>query len=145
MLENSKLTTEVLKGFDIDGDNRLNFKEFVVNMWYFIVKDLESVAEYTFDFYDTDRSGELTKPEIFKMIEEVYGYKAINTTVRLFIEDMDGRDQNRKISKREFTAHCKSYPQIIYPAMEVQSHLRAKIGGEKFWKRLIDESKRYSA
>ena len=115
-----------------------------MNMWYFIVKDLESVAEYTFDTYDTDGSGELTKPEIFKMIEEVYGSEAINTTVRLFIEDMDGRDQNKKISKREFTAHCTDYPQVIYPAMVVQTHLRANIGGEKFWKRLINESKRCS-
>jgi Ca2+-binding EF-hand superfamily protein len=141
-LENSKLTRDVLGGFDTDGDENLNFKEFVGNMWYFVVKDLQSVAEYTFDAYDIDGSGELTKTEITAMLEEVYGSEAIQTTVRLFIQDMDGRDQNKKISKREFSAHCTDYPQLIYPAMEVQTALKRHIGGDKFWNRLIDESKK---
>ena len=66
----------------------------------------------------------------------------IDETVRLFIRDMDGRDQNKKISKREFGSNCTKYPQLIYPAMEVQTQLMDHIGGNKFWKRLKDESKK---
>lgn len=126
----------------MDGDDNISFKEFVINMWYFIAKDLEAVAEYTFETYDTDGSGELTKKEIYAMLEEVYGSEGINTTVKLFIEDMDGRDQNKKISKREFTSKCKDYPQLIFAAMDIQTHMIRHTGGEKYWRRLIDESKK---
>jgi Ca2+-binding EF-hand superfamily protein len=132
----------VFADIDLNNDGHINFKEFVISIFKYVVKGKEDLSGFAFDMYDTDNSGSLTEDEVISMVAELYGTKNLEQGVHKMIAKMD-KDKNFKISRKEFAAGVKSFPQILHPAFDIQSKMRTKICGEKFWDRKKKTAARY--
>ena len=52
-IENDKIAKEIFSDMDRNGDGELNFREFVLCVWRYLVRTRESVAYFAFDMFDT--------------------------------------------------------------------------------------------
>eukprot|EP01041_Mallomonas_annulata_P001246 gene1246-2417_t len=129
-----KIAKEVFNDMDRNGDGDLNFREFVLCIWKYLMRTKESVALFAFDMFDTDNSGSLSREEISAMISFVYGTSDLNKHVQKIIQDIDCSGDGR-ISKQEFISSVKKFPALLFPAFEMQNILRANVLGDDFWER----------
>ena len=133
-LEKNRVSMEVFSDIDRNHDSKINFQEFVLSSWKYIAKGKKDLAEFAFDIYDTDNSEYLSEDEVINMVAELYGTKRLEDGTRKLIKKMD-RDKNGRISRKEFVASCKIFPQLMHPAFDIQATMRRKIIGESFWVR----------
>jgi Ca2+-binding EF-hand superfamily protein len=61
------------KNFDTKGSGEIDFLEFMITVWNICTFKIDSLSNFTFDMYDLDSDGELSLPEIERMVEELYG------------------------------------------------------------------------
>eukprot|EP01041_Mallomonas_annulata_P010410 gene10410-21713_t len=135
----NKVARIVFHQMDRDGNGVLNFREFVLCVWIYLMRTKESLANFTFDIFDTDDSGSLTRDEILEMISYVYGTHDLSKSVLKIIHDIDTSKDGR-ISKYEFVNAAKKYPALLFPAFEMQDVLRSRIMGDSFWEYKLQHS-----
>ena len=61
------------KNFDTNGSGEIDFLEFMITVWNICTFKIDSLSNFTFDMYDLDSDGELSLPEIERMVQELYG------------------------------------------------------------------------
>ena len=61
--------------FDTTGGGDIDFLEFIISVWNVCTFKIDTLSNFTFDMYDLDSDGELSIPEIEKMVNELYGEK----------------------------------------------------------------------
>jgi Ca2+-binding EF-hand superfamily protein len=133
--------------FDENYDKNINFREFLVGCWnYCTVMEL-SLPIFCFDLYDHDCSGEVELKEILIMVSEIYGkgfetndgVKRMLNTLTAEAKKNDDSDfataADIRLRVADFIDFCKRHPLLLQPAYSVQSELRARICGLKFWKK----------
>lgn len=130
--EKNRITKEVFADIDRNDDGRITFREFVLSVWKYVVLGRHDLAGFAFDMYDTDNSGFLSEEEVINMVAELYGTKNLEDSVNKMIRKMD-KDKNHRISKKEFAAGVRNFPQILHPAFDIQTKMRKKIIGDSFW------------
>ena len=79
--------------FDTTGGSDVDFLEFMVSVWNVCTFKIETLSNFTFDMYDLDSDGELSLPEIEKMVDEFFweggGKKCLENATR-FAEERGG-------------------------------------------------------
>ena len=131
-VEKNRITKEVFADIDRNDDGRITFREFVLSVWKYVVLGRQDLAGFAFDMYDTDNSGFLSEEEVINMVAELYGTKNLEDSVNKMIRKMD-KDKNHHISRKEFAAGVRNFPQILHPAFDIQTKMRKKIIGDSFW------------
>jgi Ca2+-binding EF-hand superfamily protein len=139
--EKNRITVEVFADVDRNNDHTINFKEFVVSTWKYVVKGKSDLAGFAFDIFDTDNSEFLTEDEVVDLIAELYGTKHLEQDVAKLIRKMD-KSHDGRINRKEFIIGCKNYPQLLYPAFSLQEALRTKVCGPKFWDQKAESAAR---
>ncbi|CAF1264228.1 unnamed protein product [Didymodactylos carnosus] len=121
-LENSstrdveKIAENVFRAFDKDGNNLIDFTEFLIAYALTTIGDPTDKLEYTFSLFDKDHS-ETIEPqemiEMFQILFSITGKQMIspeNVTIDIF--KMFDIDHNKKLSKSEFINGCLKNDQI---------------------------------
>ena len=108
------------KSFDKDRSNYLDFIEFLMAVSSLSSGDLISNIRLTFQIYDLNGNGKITKAELKRIIEALYKLKGVShlrkedrprARVKLILEKYDlNRDQ--EISENEFITACLEDPVI---------------------------------
>ena len=132
--------------FDEDYDSRINFREFFVGCWNYCTISAVALPIFCFDLYDHDCSGEVELKEILIMLSEIYGQDGFenNKTVKQLVAELTA--EAKKVHKNytaaniclriaEFDAFCKRHPLLLQPAHNVQTDLRKKVCGMRFWRK----------
>nr|XP_008115612.1 PREDICTED: guanylyl cyclase-activating protein 2-like [Anolis carolinensis] len=84
--EASEYAESAFKSFDRNGDNKIDFLEYVAVLNLVLRGKLEHKLKWLFKVYDTDGNGFLDKHELQKMLKSVYNVKqgwTRNTDTRL--------------------------------------------------------------
>merc|ERR1712194_393393 len=66
-------TERCFKHFDTTGGGDIDFLEFMISVWNVCTFKIDSLSNFTFDMYDLDVDGELSIPEIERMVNELFG------------------------------------------------------------------------
>ncbi|XP_060628809.1 guanylyl cyclase-activating protein 2 [Anolis sagrei] len=70
----------MFKAFDKNGDNTIDFLEYVAALNLVLRGKLEHKLRWTFKIYDKDGNGCIDKPELLEIIESIYRLKQICQT-----------------------------------------------------------------
>jgi Ca2+-binding EF-hand superfamily protein len=72
-VENTSFNQRVFSVFDMNRSGRIDFREFVLSLWNYCTLGNATLDIFTFDLYDNDRSGVLSKVELEQMVKDLYG------------------------------------------------------------------------
>ncbi|XP_042320939.1 guanylyl cyclase-activating protein 2 [Sceloporus undulatus] len=67
----------MFKAFDKNGDNTIDFLEYVAALNLVLRGKLEHKLRWTFKIYDKDGSGSIDKPELLEIVESIYRLKQV--------------------------------------------------------------------
>lgn len=139
-LSRSPYVGEIFFLFDLDGDEKLNFEEFVVSLCNYCSMDQTELSLLSFHLLDKNCSGELSEKEIISLLEIVYGRRKTN---QLRMQNLiDAATDKRKgadtIQLNEFLNLNRKSPLLMYPSMHIHNVLREKTLGGSAWDRVQD-------
>jgi hypothetical protein len=66
-------TERCFQYFDATGSGHLDFLEFVLCVWGICTFKVDTLSNFAFGMYDLDSDGELSLPEIERMVHELFG------------------------------------------------------------------------
>jgi Ca2+-binding EF-hand superfamily protein len=78
---------------DKDNSGKVDFLEYMIAVWNFCSLSKEALSLFTFQIFDTDRSGILTTSEFRHMIEVVWGFQSndhLDAAMRTLDKNKDG-------------------------------------------------------
>lgn len=141
--EKNRFTKRIFSIFDEDGNNEIDFREFVISMWNYCTLGKAALIVFTFDLYDYDHSGELDLSEIETILKEAYGipeYQINQHSCYILDEIADNRDDyGETLDIEEFAKFSLTHPALLMPPFSFQDILRRKICGFRFWDRTTDK------
>lgn len=142
-LSRSPYVGEIFFLFDLDGDEKLNFEEFVVSLCNYCSMEQTELSLLSFHLLDKNCSGELSEKEIISLLEIVYGRRKTNQLRMQYLMDAatDKRKGANTIQLNEFLALNRKSPLLMYPSMHIHTVLREKTLGGLAWDR-VQESRR---
>ena len=119
-----KYVEHVFRSFDANGDNEIDFREFMVSLSATARGTLTQKLEWAFKVYDINGDGFITRNEmleIFYAMHKMMGSHNLkdneeSETIEIMVDDIIHRldkDQDGKISLEEFVEGSKSNPSII--------------------------------
>jgi len=122
-LDRSKYVEKCFLYFDAAGGKSIDFLEFIVSVWNICTLKIDTLANFTFDLYDLDSDGELSLPEIERMVLELYGNvgrlngigKKILDNVNSFAEERGGF-----LNQTSFTVYTMNHSMLLFPAFQIQ-------------------------
>ena len=142
---------------DTGGTGEINFAQFVVACWNYCTYDKVGLASFAYFLYDPQRKGAIEIPEMFALLEDVYGLSKRGATMDAegtvnvvknspeyyIIQSKRGLKQcagaDELISMTEFVQYCRTHPNILTRPFTIQSKLQKKLGGATFWEKLTKE------
>lgn len=77
--------------FDTTGGGDVDFLEFMISVWNVCTFKIDSLSNFTFDMYDLDLDGELSIPEIERMVKELFGEGGGKQCLKAAIEFAEAR------------------------------------------------------
>ena len=104
----------------------------MVGIWNYATADPQHLVLFAFLLYDTTGEGKMSKEEFTNFVEEVYHGSAKSMTVDKMWKHFD-TDHNHSIELLEFRDGCGKRQNLLWPAFQIQSKLREKIFGTKWW------------
>ena len=119
----------------------LSYEEFFVSLYNYCTLTNETLIKFAFDVMDEDRSGTISRTELYDMVREVYQSdsdgardqsKAIQIQVTKLMNVLDG-DGDGDISFEEFERVHRKVGTIIYPAFKLQKKMQSKCMSSRFW------------
>mmetsp|Transcript_19940 Transcript_19940/g.28659 ORF Transcript_19940/g.28659 Transcript_19940/m.28659 type:complete len:282 (+) Transcript_19940:68-913(+) len=134
-IDETPLSVELFEDLDTAVDGYFDFREFTLAVWRFCSRGTESIADFTFDLY-AGNSDELEEANIQELIDGIFGKRNKKHTVKSMLKSLD-KDGNKKISRTEFKESVKKYPRFLYEPLTFQTKLKAYIGDEEFWERIV--------
>eukprot|EP00940_MAST-03C_sp_MAST-3C-sp2_P002055 g2055.t1 len=133
-LSKTPFTKRVFKLLDDNREMAIDFEEFVVGIWNFASADPQHLILFAFLLYDETGEGKMTKDQFREFVEEVYHGTAKKNLVESMWSRFD-KDNNHTIELLEFTEGCARRKNLLWPAFTMQTHLREKMFGLKWWYR----------
>lgn len=130
------------------GSGEMDFTEFILATYNYCTFNKYALIRFAFELYDADSSGAIDTDEMSNMLKDVYGKSALkkNKQAQYVLEKIsilgEQATGDMEVPYPLFEDFCNKHPALLFPAFILQSTLRNKIIGERFWKRL--ESKRES-
>lgn len=119
---------------DSNNSGKIDFLEYMIAVWNFCSLSKESLSLFSFQIFDTDRSGILTTQEFRHMIEVVWGFVKndhLDAAMRALDKNHDG-----EITLKEFLETVRHTPVLLFPTFELQEKIRNSILGPKAWARI---------
>ena len=119
----------------------LSYEEFFVALYNYCTLDERGLVEHVYRVIDSDKSGFITKAELFDMIREIYQSekegakdqsKLIQKQVKQLMNVID-EDGDGEITLEEFERVHRKLGTLIYPAFRMQQKLRRKCLSTRFW------------
>ena len=118
-----KYVEHVFRSFDTNGDNEVDFREFMVSLSVTSRGTIEQKLEWAFNVYDINGDGFITQNEMLEILSAMHnmtgntesGIKNVNTT-KVVIDDIFkqlDKDKDGKISMKEFVEGSGTNPIII--------------------------------
>lgn len=107
-----------------------------MSLWNYCTLSKAALVMFAFDLYDNDNSGEIDMVEVELLLKEVYGREFQGSTqAQAIMTKLRGGDLgiDRNISVDQFREFCRTHPAVLYPAFVLQTQMREKILGSKFW------------
>ena len=123
--------------FDTTGGNSIDFLEFMVSVWNVCPLKIDTLTNFAFDMYDTNNDGELSFPEIERMVEELYGQgaakeytnaKEVQEDITVFAEERGG-----SLDLTGFTIYTMNHPNFLFPIFHIQRTIQNKVMGMRYW------------
>lgn len=125
--------------FDTTGGDDIDFLEFMVSVWNICTLKIDTLTNFSFDLYDLDSDGELSFPEIERMVQELYGKDGTLTSqgkeclkdVTLFAEERGGT-----LNLTAFTVYTMNHSMLLFPVFQIQRIIQAKVMGVRYWQEI---------
>mmetsp|Transcript_68822 Transcript_68822/g.102317 ORF Transcript_68822/g.102317 Transcript_68822/m.102317 type:complete len:410 (+) Transcript_68822:242-1471(+) len=125
--------------FDTTGGDDIDFLEFMVSVWNICTLNVETLTNFTFDIYDIDSDGELSFPEIERMVQEFFGKEGIESglgkeclrDVTHFAEERGG-----VLNLTSFTVFTMNHSMLLFPIFQIQRIIQTKVMGLRYWEEL---------
>ncbi|KAL3770976.1 hypothetical protein ACHAW5_000378 [Stephanodiscus triporus] len=127
------------KNFDTKGSGEIDFLEFMITVWNICTFKIDSLSNFTFDMYDLDSDGELSLPEIERMVEELYGTSGGKQCLKEAIEFAEAR--GGALNLNSFTAFTGNHQLLLFPVFQIQRKIQQKVFGVRFWENVERSSK----
>mmetsp|Transcript_20928 Transcript_20928/g.30161 ORF Transcript_20928/g.30161 Transcript_20928/m.30161 type:complete len:223 (+) Transcript_20928:102-770(+) len=138
-LEETPFSRMVFSKMDGNDSHEISFIEFVINIWDFLTLDL---LHFVFKLYDRDGSKTISRDEFENITLGAYGIaygknKTLDGMVARADSNVDGN-----ITFEEFELFTRRHQNISYPGHQIQTAMKTRIGGEKFWDNLRESRER---
>jgi len=137
--EETPFARRIFSIFDEDGNNNIDFREFVITMWNYCTLAKNALIMFAFDLYDFDSSGKIDIREIKLMLEEIYGSSFENNRHAMKVMEKikllnEGRTcSDSDITLDQFRQFVATHQSLLWPAFVMQEHLRRMVCGRRFW------------
>lgn len=119
-LPNTKLVRRLMTSLSWHKD-RLNFKEFVFNMWSFLAMTTDMLMGAAFEFFVSRIGREyLSMMEVRNLLREIQGGIFALDSSTLAVLDSMQMSVNNRISKDEFVYTIRKHPRLGSPIFLVQ-------------------------
>lgn len=137
-LDRTRYVEKCFEYFDTTGGNDIDFLEFTVSVWNICTLDTKTLPNFTFDLYDLDSDGELTCPEIEKLVHELYGNhdKSMNTQGKECLKNLMqvAEERGGVLSLSAFANFTMNHSMLLFPVHQIQRSIQIKVLGIRFWK-----------
>ena len=128
----SLFADSIFELIDLDGNDTLDFGEFIQTCGTFCMFGRDDVRKFCFYIFDKDKNGYIEQDELTALIDLLHENELeINCKSALMKFDTNG---DGKIDFGEFTIMDISYPMLLYPAYRLQESMMARTLGGKWWK-----------
>ena len=121
--------------FDVTGGGQIGFLEFMVSVWNICTLKIDTLTNFTFDMYDLDFDGELSLPEIERMIQELFGrdLKAMGNHI---LSDINSFAEQRggTLNITSFTIYTATHSILLFPIFVIQRKVQHKVMGIRYWR-----------
>jgi len=156
-LKSTAFTKRIFGLFDANGNDEVDFGEFVTMCWSYMCMSKYAMILLAFALYDADDSGDIEASEVRDMLGELQADP--NFDMRM-VSDLNldkvslGDNRKLRITLETFTLFALKYPSVLYPALRVQEDFRQKVGGFGYWTAIcsrraggrgLDEIKQFQA
>eukprot|EP00007_Cunea_sp_BSH-02190019_P007118 CAMPEP_0174240062 /NCGR_PEP_ID=MMETSP0417-20130205/17275_1 /TAXON_ID=242541 /ORGANISM="Mayorella sp, Strain BSH-02190019" /LENGTH=296 /DNA_ID=CAMNT_0015319089 /DNA_START=159 /DNA_END=1046 /DNA_ORIENTATION=+ len=116
----SVFVNRIFSAFDLDGDDVIDFGEFVSGFSILCSNDMEKKTRWTFELYDVDSDGRIDKEELYGMLRSILhtnylvslSEKEIRELVDRTFREVDA-DGDGTIDFEEYRSLVKKYPDIV--------------------------------
>lgn len=134
-LDRTQYVEKCFEYFDTTGGNDVDFLEFMVSVWNICTLDAQTLTNFTFDLYDLDSDGELTYPELEKMVHELFG-STDNARGKECLKDLTSlaEEKGGVITLESFACFAMNHSMILFPIFQIQRVVQTKVMGMKYWK-----------
>ncbi|CAF2527528.1 unnamed protein product [Rotaria sp. Silwood2] len=121
--DSSTFAEYVFRCFDRDHDQKISFGEFLIALSITAKGSLEEKLDWTFDLYDVDGDGFISRNEMFNIVDAIY--KMVGSVMQLPEDESTAQkrtdkifstfdiDHDGRLSRDEFIQGAKSDPSII--------------------------------
>ncbi|XP_004848255.2 calcineurin subunit B type 2 [Heterocephalus glaber] len=119
-LQHNPLVKRVIDIFDTDGNEEVDFKEFITGISQFSVRgNEEQKLRFAFRIYDIDKDGYISNGELFRVLKMMVGENLSNWQLQQLVDKtiivMD-KDGDRRLSFQEFSAlvrHLEFHKKLV--------------------------------
>jgi Ca2+-binding EF-hand superfamily protein len=134
----SMLTDELFRVMDLDGNQRIEFDEFVAVSLVYCMYTKDDILKFCFDLFDLDSGGTIDEKEFIEMCKNVNSGDPLFTgnfrnALLSFDLNADGL-----IDFDEFKALNDRYPLVLHPAFRMQDKLQKNTLGEHVWVKVME-------
>jgi Ca2+-binding EF-hand superfamily protein len=121
--------------FDLTSENRIGFLEFMVSVWNICTLKIDTLTNFAFDMYDLDFDGELSLPEIERMLQELYGLHLTSSDNHI-LSDINRFAEQRggTLNLTSFTIYTTNHSMLLFPIFVLQRKIQKKVMGIMYWK-----------
>ena len=137
-VNNSDFVLKLFDAVDFDGNDSIDFKEFILGLWNFLSLSSDFLAALVFYIYDPLKFNLLDMKELKELLEAVHGVQlsSFTPTLNNILKNALIDNQENGINTEAFGIMCIDSPFIIKPIVTLQKQLRKKIVGPAYWKKL---------
>jgi Ca2+-binding EF-hand superfamily protein len=129
-LVNLKFAGVVMKLFDVKGNNKINFIDFIVTIWNILTTEESHLATFTFNLLDVQGNGKLLLHEIMHIIEKMLDFpletKSLVKDLFIRLNDTDG-----VITVESFKQAAEEFPFLLNLVYCMCAKLKVKSLGKE--------------